>query len=541
MAAAAALGLYAVLERAGRPGLPLALLRTVAWGAVGVLLVNPSCRGAIAERTDVLLDGSLSMTDATGTARWGAALDSARAAAGRSGRIYLFGAEPRLYGDSSRPDLPTSRLLPSLREATARGGRVVVVTDGLVDDAAAIPDDLKRAARIVLVPRPDRPDAGVEALTIPAALRSGDTAIASIDVAAAGAAPGDTATLELLEQGRRVASARVPLGQGGSVRRDLPFVPAVVTHGSEIRRYEARLTGFAKDGEPRDDSRQSAAAVSQASAIALLSDAPDWDFRWLVQTLTATSGVPVRAWVKLGQAGWRDARTMRPVNEAVVRAEASNAALLVVHGTAEGVQGLGGIARRALWKWIAVPRATDGPSSGDWYVAPPEFASPVGGALAGVPTESLPPLDMVIDLHPDSVAWTGLVAQLDRRGRSRPVVQGVMAGGRRTVLLGVGGLWRWASRGGVSGEGYRAVITSLTDWLVEDRSGAPASLAALRDSLARSTAEFLPRAPSLTAQPGLAVAAAGEPEPIRFSPWLYAAALFALVAEWVARRRRGMR
>ena len=535
------MALYLRLERAGRSGTPLALLRAVAWGAVGLLLVNPACHKSAEARVTVMLDGSLSMTDPSGDARWRAALDSARAAAGHSGRILVFGGEPRVFGDSVKPDAATSLLLPALREAVSRGGRVVVVTDGAVEDAGGIPADLLRSARIILVSRASAIDAGVGALTLPATLRAGDTATATVDLVASGTAAGDTVTLELYEKGRRLTSTRVALGTGGSVRRDLPFVPSPAPATGELRRYEARIEGLARDGEPRDDARQTAAMVSQASAIVLLTDAPDWDFRWLTQTLTATAGVPVRAFIRLGNAGWRDAHTMRAVNEAAVRAEAGSAALLVTHGTREGVQATAHLARNSVWQWISTPSRGDPPSSGDWYVVTPEFASPVGSALSGAPAESLPPLDMVLDLQPDSVSWTGFVAQLDRRGRSRPVVEGADHGGRRTVYLGVGGLWRWASRGGVAGEGYRAVVASLTDWLIEDRTGSTPRLVALRDSLARATAEFLPRPATLAAQPGLAQATISEPEPLRFSPWLYIIALVALVTEWVARRRRGMR
>jgi hypothetical protein len=232
---------------------------------------------------------------------------------------------------------------------------------------------------------------------------------------------------------------------------------------------------------------------------------------------------------------------MRPVSDAVIRLEAQGAALVVAHGTSDGVQANARLARRGVWQWNSVPRTGDGASGGDWYVVPPEFASPVGGALAGVPAESLPPLDMVLDLRSDSVEWTGLVAQLDRRGRSRPVVEGGVSGGRRTVMLGVSGLWRWASRGGVAAEGYRAFTAALTDWLLEERGGAPAGLLALRDSLAREGLEYLPRARTLTAQPGIATAGIGESEPLRWSPWMYVMALGALVVEWVLRRRRGLR
>jgi hypothetical protein len=229
------------------------------------------------------------------------------------------------------------------------------------------------------------------------------------------------------------------------------------------------------------------------------------------------------------------------VSEVTVRTEAEGAALVVAHGTSDGVDALSRLARRGLWRWVTQPRQADAASGGDWYVTAPEFASPVGGALTGVPAESLPPLDQVLDLRSDSVAWTGLVAQLDRRGRSRSVVQGTRDGTRRIVVMGATGFWRWASHGGVSEEGYRAFTASLTDWLLEERSGAAPELVALRDSLSRGAAEFLPRRPSLASQAGLQAAGLGEPEPLRFSPWLYVAALVALVLEWVLRRRRGFR
>ncbi|MFI5280503.1 MAG: vWA domain-containing protein [Gemmatimonadales bacterium] len=539
LALAGALALYLLLERTGRAGVPLAVLRAASWSAIAILLVDPACHRRGDNSAVVLLDGSASMSDPGGDGRWRAAVDSARAFAGGTGRVFLFGGEPRVFQPAMRPDGPESRLAPSLREAAARGGPLVIVTDGLIDDPEALPADVLRRARIVVLPRAVRPDAGVAVLDIPVALRAGDTASAGVDLAVQGAAPGDSATLELFEAGRLVARTRLALQSGGSIRRSLTFVPAPTRAASEVRRYEARLSGFARDGEPRDDRLGSAASVSRASAIVLLSDSPDWDFRWLARTLATQSGVPVHAFVRLGATGWRESRTMRPVSDQTVRAEASDAALVVAHGTEAGVAANRRLAHRAVFEWITSQQA-DAPAA-DWYVTSPEFASPVGGALAGVPAESLPPLEAVLDVHPDSVSWTGLVAQVDRRGRSRPVVVGAVTGGRRTAVVGASGLWRWASRGGVAEQAYRALMASLTDWLMEERTGAPADLALLRDSLARTSAEFLPRRPALAAQPGLGAAEAGEAVPVRFSPWLYFAAIVALLAEWIGRRRRGLR
>ena len=103
------------------------------------------------------------------------------------------------------------------------------------------------------------------------------------------------------------------------------------------------------------------------------------------------------------------------------------------------------------------------------------------------------------------------------------------------------GLWRWASKGGVAAEGYRSLVAALTDWLLAEPAREGAALAARRDSLNRGLDELLPRPHTLESQPGIRVAAAGEAEPLRHFPWVYGAALGALVLEWIARRRRGMR
>ena len=136
LCAAAALALYLLVEKAGRQGVPLAVLRAVAWCSVAALLVNPGCRRERVRPVTVLLDGSRSMSDTASDLRWRAALDSARALAGPAGRILMFGDQPRAWTPTLRPDAPVSRLLPALSEAAASGGPVAIVTDGEVDDAA---------------------------------------------------------------------------------------------------------------------------------------------------------------------------------------------------------------------------------------------------------------------------------------------------------------------------------------------------------------------------------------------------------------------
>jgi hypothetical protein len=544
-ALAAALALYLGAERGGARSIPLAVLRAVAWGSVGLLLLDPGChRSGSATPPIVLLDASLSMSDPgggpAGGPRWHAAVDRARAMAGARGHVLLFGAEPVALRPDAHPFAPASRLLPAWREAAALGGRISVVTDGEVDDARDLPEDF-RATPVVVLPRRVPTDVGISGFDLPISVRAGDTVLAVVSLAAVGTAPGDTAMLELREGARVAARERVAVGTGGTMRRELRFVPAPPAAGAEreVRRYEARVSGIKADAEPRDDARTLVAEVSRASTIALFSDSPDWDFRTLVSALRTTSGVPVSAFVHLASGGpWRDALTLHPVTDGAVDAAARGAALVVAHGTPAGVGAILARARHSAWRWTV----EGGPATaGDWYVASTDTPSPLGAALAGVPAESLPPLQAVGVSAPDTAAWVGLVAQLARRGRPRPVIVGSEPGGRRTVRVSGAGLWRWASQGGVALEGYRALTAAMTDWLLGETERRAPELEAERDSLTRGLDEYLPRPRTLSAQPGEKGAATGATVPARQSPWLYAAALAALMVEWIARRRRGMR
>ena len=545
-AVVAALALYLAVERTGAAGIPLAVLRAAAWGSVALLLLDPGCRrGPASQSPVVLLDGSLSMSDPgdppAGGVRWRAAVDTARALPGPTGHVILFGDEPAPLRPGARPVASATRLLPAWREAAALGGAIAVVTDGEVDDARDLPEDF-RATRVLILPRPARPDVGISGFDLPISVRAGDTVTAAVSIAASLTGAQDTATLELREGARVLARERVALGGGGSMRRELKFVPAAPAGAAdrEVRRYEARVSGVRSDAEPRDDARALVTEVTRASTIALFSDSPDWDFRTLAATLQATSGVPVSAFVHLASGPWRDAATLRPVSDGAVDAAARDAALVVAHGTPAGAAAILAKAHHAVWRWTP---DRGPPAAGDWYVAPTETASPLGAALSGIPAESLPPLEAVAVPAADTSVWTGLVAQLARRGRPRPVILGSEAGvgGRRILRVAGAGLWRWSSQGGVAAEAYRALTAAMTDWLLGETGRRAPELAAIRDSLGRGLDELLPRPTTLSAQPGLRGAASGTTVPVRQSPWLYAVALGALVMEWIARRRRGMR
>lgn len=529
-----AFALYLRLERAGPSGAPLALLRAGAWLGVVALLLDPGCRGG-AVRPTVLLDQSQSMSDPAGDARWRAATDSARRLAA-GGPVVLFGATPRAWHEGARADAPTSLLLPALREAVSRGGPIAVVTDGEVDDATALPADVMRGTRVVILPRPRGPDAGVAALRVPMVLRADDTAMAMVDVVVRGAAPRDTVSLELREEGRVVARGQVGLG-AGAASATLRFVPAQPPGERAVRRYVVRLAGFAADVEPRDDVRATAAAVTRAVGVALFSESPDWDFRWLAQTLRSARATPVRSFVRVADGPWRDAVSLAPVSDAAARATAQDAGLVVAHGPERAVEAIAAFARRSVWRWPT----GGGAVGGDWYVAPEPSPSPLGAALAGVATESLPPLSALWTGRADSAAWTAIAVRAGRRGAARPALIGGTRDGRRWVTALGSGLWRWAARGGVAAEGYRALMLGTADWLLERRGADERDAAAMRDSLAHAGAEYLPRTPTLAPQAGVGGGATRERVPLQQRPSVYGVVLVALCVEWIARRRRGMR
>src|SRR3989442_8649107 len=91
---------------------------------------------------------------------WGAALDTARAFArgGGGGVIWRFGRAVRSF-DTLPPADGATRLDPALAAAAARGGPVIVVTDGAITDLPDVPPDLVRRARPAVLPPPPVLDA----------------------------------------------------------------------------------------------------------------------------------------------------------------------------------------------------------------------------------------------------------------------------------------------------------------------------------------------------------------------------------------------
>jgi hypothetical protein len=447
----------------------LASLRVTACAALLLLLWNPVSSRLLPGTAPplVLLDQSLSM--AGHGDRWREALDSARAIA-RGGVIWRFGARVTAF-DSTPPSDGASRIGPALAAAAARGGPVVVITDGNVSDVAAVAPDLLRRPRIVGLPHADFRDAFIDAVEGRRRIGAGDTLDLKVSYGTAGkreeGGGKSRATLEVTSQGRRLVSHEVPLPDSGIVSTDLTLPSSLFPlPGTWV--LDVRLQGV-PDPEPRDDARLFVVEVNPTPSVVVLASPPDWDLRFFARTLADVARVPVRVFVEterpVGRAGrWRDAATLAPASAAELQRAVARARLVVEGGDPAGFGRVTGPADRARLRW-----PTTGDLAGEWYVDPPP-PSPLAAGLAGLAWDSLPPVVGVTPTSPDSATVVALTARLARRGQTRPVVLLSERGGAgRRAQIAALGLYRWAFRGGASAEAYRALVAALADWLLGDR------------------------------------------------------------------------
>jgi len=450
-----------------RVTLGFAALRAAALGALVLLVWNPTAARVEAGGASplVLLDASLSMAGHGG--RWQDGLDTARALA-QGGVIWRFGE--RVAGfDTLPPTDGTSRLAPALDAAAARGGPVTVVSDGAIADLADIPPDLARRARIVVLPRTPFFDAFVASVEGPRRVSAGDTIRLRVSFGTAGKRETGSgkrnATLAVNLGGRRIASRAVPLPDSGIVSSELTFPVSRFPRPGWVA-VEVRLEGVG-DEEPRDDARLFVLEVSPQPSVVLLASPPDWETRFLARTLEDVARVPVRTFIEAepGRGRWRDGATLEGRAPGDVARAVAGAALVIEAGDPAMVGRFS--PKGAVLLWPSQRRF-----DGDWYAQPPPSGlSPLAAALAGVAWDSLPPATSLAELAPDSSTSVALVARLARRGPPRPMVTLSEHAGARRAAIAAGGLYRWAFRGGASGEAYRALVAGLVDWLLEQGAG----------------------------------------------------------------------
>ena len=273
------------------------------------------------------------------------------------------------------------------------------------------------------------------------------------------------ASLMVTSEGRRLTSRRVTLPDSGVVSTDLTLLASRIPHPGWTA-LDVRLEGVS-DSEPRDDARLFVLEVSPPPSVVLLASPPDWETRFLARTLEEVARVPVRTFIEAEPGGqrWRDGATLEGRAPRDVARAVAGAALVIEAGDPASFSRFS--PPRAVLLWPGTQRL-----EGDWYVQPPSSgSSPLADALAGLAWDSLPPATSLAELAPDSGAMVALAARLARRGPPRSVVTLSERAGARRAVIAAGGLYRWAFRGGASGEAYRALMAGLVDWLLADGAG----------------------------------------------------------------------
>lgn len=417
-----------------------ALCRAVALTALFLLLLDPSTWAPLASaRPLALLDRSVSMFSQDGLA------DSAARLATSLGDTVAFGAlAPGIAGDDSRLTAP-------LRAAIATGRPVVVVSDGEIPDAAALPRDLLAQVTVRLVARVTTPDIALTDVRAPSRVTAGDTLAVDIDATRTLDAP-DTAEITLRDSVRALARTTLHFVANHASGR----LRAVLPRGTHGTTWLQIAREGAADGQSGDDVRWIGVRVMSVPGVVVLAATPDFDARALYRTLHDVLDFPVRGFVQLRPGQWWRMDNLQPVTASAVRAAALHADLVAVRGSVASWRGAG--RARLLW-----PSATVG---GDWYISG-DAASPVSSAFVGVTDDSLPPAAAITGLPSKAAfAWVGATAQLSRHGPALPMLTGQVDSSGRIVTLAADGLFRWSLRGGMAQQTWRTMIADAAAWLL---------------------------------------------------------------------------
>ena len=564
----------------------LALLRLLSVSAAVALLLDLPIGAARPPAPLVALEASASWLRSGDEVAWRAALDSARAAS-EAGPILLFGDSVRSATMQSQPNDLASNVAPAIQRATAAGQRVVIITDGAVDDAEALQQAVA-GSRVIVVPLRAGADRAVADIGAVSEARVGDTLTVQARIVADAAMPA--ATLRWLLDSIRVGESTVPpLAAGGEA---LVESRIVIPPGDSIAVLRAALPAGA-DVQPRNDTLAVAVRRGARQRIVIVSTAPDADVRDIATALRANVALPTDTYFRIAPGRWLRDNTLAPIEESAVRTAVRGATLAVLHGDTTAMGAPAALGTRALLL-LAPP---DGDAQELIVRAAP--SSPLQAALSGIVVESLPPLLASVPARGGIVAMSAAPAASSTG--AMPIVSAVDGDVRRVVITAAG-YNRWRARGGVSEAAFQALVGAATDWLLGARgrtavatqatgvvrAGAPlrwkagaqktsllvltrdGDRASRRDSIVfagtgqgvtpplgvgvwRGTVdgavvvipvsqsrEFIPRSIALrsTALNGAAVPVRRG---ARAAGWLYLATVLLLAAEWLLRRRAGLR
>lgn len=525
-----------------------------------------------------------------------AAFDSARREAASTARdsLIVFGDSVRRGDAKAVPNDRASRIRPAAERAMAAGRPLVVYTDGEIDDPQSL-QALPSGSRIVVRGRDTQRDAAVSDLSAPRVAAPGDSVDVHVTVVAGGGGAG-RGTLQLELAGRRVASVAFDsLAAHGERTVTMRLVAPQGGSGANELRATVESAG---DAESRNNASSSVIDLASAAAAVLVSSSPDLDSRELAALLRGTVSLPTRAYVRVAPGQWREDVTLAHVPEEVVRRAVRESPMVVLHGDTALFGDPRSSSRGAL-ALVSPPDATQG----EWFAtgAP---ASPVSTALSGTPWDSLPPLDVAASMPPNAefeILETRRARRLDRRvaivGWERPrriVVAGASGfwrwrfrGGAGTDAFTAvwGSLFDWLAgehsdvraaypsaanvragdviawrRGATKDSVVRAIVSlrggNRIDTLAlrfgaentsTESAGLPAGLYDVQTAGGASllavnpSSELLPRRPTVSDGALGTGSALGDAPHSRDFSWLFGLAVAGFCAEWLLRRRLGLR
>jgi hypothetical protein len=245
----------------------------------------------------------------------------------RGDSLFLFGDSARAGAAPAAPADLASVARPVVERALAAGRPLVVITDGEVDDADALAA-LPRGSRVDVVPRATAPDAALLSLEAPRAAVSGDTIDVRVAVVAGngGSAAG---RLTLYVGDRRVADEPVP--ELAPFAEGVVSLRASAGAGEGSTTLRAVL-GVPGDREPRNDTLAAPLDLSRAAAAVFVSTSPDYDARYVLSVLRGALSLPARGYFRVAPGAWRADGSLAPVSEDEVRRAFAGAPIAILHG-----------------------------------------------------------------------------------------------------------------------------------------------------------------------------------------------------------------
>lgn len=585
---AVALIQYGVRDLRSGPVILTALLRVVAVAIVVALVLDAPASRAKPVAAWGALDASLSMARGD-TSLWRAARDTIQRAHPES--TLVFGDSVRRGDTASSPRDLATLLRPAIERALGAGHPLLVVTDGELDDPDAV-RSLPGGSRIVVLPHKPIRDLAAVSLDVPRAAVSGDTVEARVGVVAGGSG-ARAGTLTLSFEGRPLATAAVdslqPYGERTiTMKARLDGVP-----GSSVLRA---IVASAGDVEHHNDTLAVAIELSRAATAVFVSTSPDFDARYALAVLRGALGIPTRGFFRVAPGEWRVEGALSKISEADVRQAFREAPVAILHGDTAAF----GPPRTAALGPLALIVTTG--TEGEWYASTAP-ASPLAPALSGVVWDSLPPVAIATTIPKGT--WEGVDARRGRGEERKPIVVGMdeprrvaivaasdlwrwrFRGGassdaftalwgsifdwlaaeradRRAAvpderLLRAGEPVRWRrgspndsvvsvflQRRGTTGGDSLTLRFAPQASIVESKSLAPGVYDVTTRGgsavlVVNPSREWLPRAPRVVSGGVRGSAAADSAPRLRDEGWAYALAILLLCAEWILRRRRGLR